>query len=119
MEMTTSRVAPVHNVGLADRTLRFLIGVVLLGYGVLGIALGGSSWDTAIAILLSIYPLMTSIVGWDPNYHVLRMRTCSIEHGRNQCGTLPYEVDAALGHNPAPPAGHEYDHSLAGASHRH
>ena len=88
-----------------------------MSYGVISAVLTGHDVVSAIAILLAVYPLMTTMMGWDPIYQLFGARSCSIEGGRNQCGTLPYEVDAALGHKPQPTEGYEYDRSLTGSRH--
>jgi len=110
---------PVQNIGLFDRLFRFFGGGALLAVGVITITVAEtpSVWSS-IAILFSIYPLMTTIMGWDPLYQMIGGRTCNLESGRNQCGTFPYEVDAALGHNPEPDEGYRYDHSLGGSHHK-
>lgn len=118
MNRLQGKIAPVQNLGIVDRMIRFFGGGVLLAGGVLGMLAGetGLVW-AAVLIILSIYPLMTTMMGWDPFYHMAGARTCSLEGGRNQCGTFPYEVDAALGHEPRPEKGYEYDRSLSGAQH--
>lgn len=117
MSRIRGKVAPVENIGLVDRMVRFVGGGVLMTYGTLKIVLTGNDVVSAAAILLSVYPLMTTCLGWDPIYQLLGGRSCSLEGGRNQCGTLLYELDAALGHNPEPDEGYEYDHSMAGSHH--
>ena len=114
---TTSNFPPIHNLGLVDRTIRFFGGGVLLAYGVVDIALRGNNAVAAVAIVLSVYPLLTTVMGWDPFYQLIGGRSCSLESGRNQCGTLPFELDAALGHNPKPPIGREHEHNLTAARH--
>ena len=117
VKITKGRVTPIQNIGLLDRTMRCFGGGALLAWGSWDIAQAGSNLFAALSIILSVYPVITSLVGWDPFYQLVGGRTCSLEGGRNQCGTLPYEVDAALGHDPRPSEGYEYDHSLAGAHH--
>lgn len=122
MDNTTLGASPrltvVQNIGLADRVIRTIIGVALLGGGMYVVLSGNTiSWE-AYLMAVSVYPLLTAILGWDPVYGAMGTRTCRIDgDGRNQCGTFPYEVDAALGHNPTPDRGFEYDHSLTGAHH--
>jgi len=118
MKQFNEKITPVQNIGLTDRMLRFFLGGALFAGGVLAMAVMGSVtlWS-ALAVIVSIYPLMTTMMGWDPFYQMANARTCSLEGGRNQCGTFPYEVDAALGHEPKPEEGREYDHSLTGAHH--
>ena len=117
MSRISGKISPTENIGLVDRMVRFFGGGVLMAYGVLKIVLTGNDVISAAAILLAVYPLMTTLMGWDPFYQIIGGRSCNLEGGRNQCGTLPYEVDAALGHEPKPDEGYEYDHSLAGSHH--
>ena len=119
MQRIRSRLGVEYNIGLADRVIRFIVGFALLGTGAIGMtATPTITALEAVAVIVSIYPLMTSMLGWDPLYALFGARTCSIEGGRNQCGTFPYEVDAALGRDPEPDEGFEYDHSLSGSHHR-
>ena len=57
------------NVGGIDRTLRIVIGLVLIG-------LAASStvgwWG-----YLSVVPLLTGLIGWCPPYTLLGWNTCS------------------------------------------
>jgi hypothetical protein len=117
MSRIRGRVAPVENIGLVDRMIRFVGGGAVMTFGILKIVSTGHDVISAAAILLAVYPLMTTVVGWDPIYQLFGGRSCSLKGGRNQCGTLPYEIDAVLGHNPEPDEGFEYDHSLAGSHH--
>ena len=113
---TLAKIGVIQNLGLADRVLRLIIGISLLGGAIAHMQMNGnvvSAWH-ALAGLVSVYPFLTGIVGWDPLYSLLRVRTCSLT-GKNQCGTFPYEVDAALGHNPKPEK--DFDHSLTGSRH--
>jgi len=112
---TTHKLAPVQNLGITDRIFRFFIGGAMLGIGAfLEVTVGVNIYDVGL-MLLSIYPLMTTLMGWDPVYEMLGAKTCSIEGGHNACGTFPYELDAALGNEPE--ANKSYDHSLSGSVH--
>lgn len=85
----------MRNVGFIDRILRGVIAVLVIG---LPLAYGGSfSWHGYV-ILLGIYPALTAILGWDPLYALFNVRSCGSSQ-RNQCGTFPFEVKAALGRN--------------------
>lgn len=117
MSKIRGKMAPTENIGLVDRMVRFFGGGALMTFGVLSALLTGHDVISAIAILLAVYPLMTTLMGWDPVYQIFDTRTCAVEGGRNQCGTLPYELDSALGHEPKPENGYDYDHSLAGSHH--
>ncbi len=92
----------LQNMGLIDRVARFVIGGAMLAYAVPPYA----SWGTPLTlgqqtlmIGISAYALMTAIIGWDPLYALLHVRSGSAT-GRNQCGTFPYEVKAMLGRDP-------------------
>lgn len=117
MSRIRGNMPPAENIGLLDRMVRFFGGGALMTFGVLSALFTGHDVMSAIAVLLAIYPLMTTIMGWDPIYQLLGTRTCAVEGGRNQCGTLPYEVDSALGHEPKPNEGYNYDHSLTASQH--
>jgi len=117
MSRITGKIAPVQNIGLVDRMVRFFGGGALMAFGIISALMTKHDVVSAVAILLAVYPLMTTMMGWDPFYQLLGARSCNRAGGRNQCGTLPYEVDAALGHDPTPDEGYEYDHSLVGSHH--
>jgi hypothetical protein len=92
---------PAQNIGLTDRITRFFVGGALLAIGALLLVEQGVT-GSAVGIMLSaIYPLMTTMMGWDPLYQITGAKTCNLD-GRNACGTFPYEVDAALGNKPIP-----------------
>jgi len=111
------KLAPVQNIGLTDRITRFIVGGTMLGIGAFyQLTIGPNIFDVGL-MLLSIYPLMTTLLGWDPVYQMLGARSCNAEGGPNACGTLPYEIDAALGNEPE--SEKPYDHSLAGSHHKH
>jgi hypothetical protein len=115
MEFSRTKLRVVQNIGLMDRGVRVLVGILLLVGGVVSMVMIDANIWAPYAMLLSIYPLLTSGLGWDPLYAMFGARTCSVESGRNQCGTLPYEVDASLGNKPIPDT--EHDHSLYGSQH--
>lgn len=117
MNRIRGKLAPTENIGLVDRIVRSVGGGALMILGIVSILETGHTNMSAAAILLAVYPLMTAMIGWDPIYQLFGARTCNPQSGRNQCGTMPYEVDAALGHNPIPDEGYEYDHSLIGSHH--
>lgn len=108
--------SPVQNMGWADRTVRFAVGIAMVVVVLMEIESGGSLGMVAYLPILAIYPLMTAILGWDPLYSAGHVRSCD-STGRNQCGTFPYEVEAALGKKLECDNG--YDCSLAGDRHAH
>lgn len=59
-----------------DRTLRVVVGVVLLYLGWAGVVTG--TLGTVFKIL-GFLPLLTGLVGWCPAYALFRMRTNKAE----------------------------------------
>jgi len=116
-QAVTGRLRVVQNLGLIDRVVRGLMAVLLIAGPIIHLALGNIlSWHGYV-MLAGIYPALTSILGCDPFYAMLKVRSCGTSD-RTQCGTFPYEVDAALGNSPIPIKGSEHDHSLYAANHR-
>jgi hypothetical protein len=116
MERIKSRLSVVQNLGLVDRMMRVFIGTALLAGGIVSMFSNATLTWEPYAMLISIYPLLTCILGWDPVYASFGARTCSLEGGRNACGTFPFEVDAAVAGNKLVPDT-DYDHSLYGSHH--
>lgn len=59
---------PAQNLDLIDRALRFFIGVSMLDFGYFTLEkVEYVSYGLGV-LLLSEYPLMTAILGWDPFY---------------------------------------------------
>jgi hypothetical protein len=101
---------------LLERAVRCAIAAILIAVPSVDLVfLGGTfDWWHAAGMLLSVYPGMTGMLGWDPFYALVGIKTCDLSE-RNQCGTLPFQIDAALGHHPIPDK--DYDHSLGGSHH--
>lgn len=116
MNATRTKLGVVQNISLSDRLLRGLLGMLLLGAPAVNLMLfdGAFGWWHGIAMLTSIYPFLTAYVGWDPIYQMVNYRTCGLSE-KNQCGTAPFQIDAALGNHPVPNVDH--DHSLGGSHH--
>ncbi len=115
MKTLMDRLRPIQNVGLWDRILRTVVGAGLMGWAALHLVGQDAVVDWhAYAMLVAFYPLITALLGWDPFYAMAGGRTCS-DSGRNQCGTFPYEVEAALGKELEPEE--PFDHSLASVHH--
>jgi hypothetical protein len=106
----------IQNLGWLDRVLRFAVGATLLAMPCFLIVSGVSevTWYLVGAMLLSVYPLLTSVIGIDQIYNFFHVKTCGTSN-RNQCGTFPYEIDAALGNNPIPD--NDFEHSLEHSHH--
>ncbi len=89
-----------QNLSLIDRVVRLVLGLVMISvlffdnpYFVLS-----TTW-MSVLVLVSIYPLMTGMLGVDPLYAAAHVKSCDTsEH--NQCGTLPYQAAAATDHIP-------------------
>ncbi len=56
------------NVGSADRTIRIIVGLAIIGAGVYY-----QSWWGAIGLV----PLATALLGWCPPYSLLGINTCN------------------------------------------
>jgi len=59
-----------HNVGGIDRTLRIIVGLVVIGWGVYA-----QNWWGAIGLV----PLLTGVIGWCPAYLPFGLSSCKIE----------------------------------------
>jgi hypothetical protein len=59
------------NVGGIDRTLRIVLGLVLIGLA----ASGAVGWWG----YLGVVPLLTGLIGWCPPYALLGWNTCSMK----------------------------------------
>ena len=59
------------NVGGIDRTLRIVLGLVLIGLA----ASGTVGWWG----YLGVVPLLTGLIGWCPPYALLCWNTCSMK----------------------------------------
>jgi hypothetical protein len=59
------------NIGKIDRTIRLILGVVIIGWGVMN-----NSWLGAIGLI----PLGTALIGWCPLYTILGINSgCNIK----------------------------------------
>jgi hypothetical protein len=117
----TTRSGVVENLGWPDRGIRIMIGTALVAVPLTIIAIEGpmnhgttgAAW-LYVALLLALYPFWTTAIGWDPVYSLFNVRTCGGSE-KNPCGTLPYELDAAMGNKPIPES--DIVHSLETAHH--
>ncbi len=108
MNRINGKIAPTQNIGLVDRMVRFFGGGALMAYGVISILLAGQSIVSAVAILLAVYPLMTTMMGWDPFYELFGARSCHVEGGEGasvkQGVAAASATPAAAGSSSAGPA---------------
>lgn len=98
----SENVRPIENIGLIDRLVRFLIGGGALVYFVFYTEMQHPIMMVASQVLVAgvcVYLMITAMLGWEPLYAVFRVKSCSIT-GRNQCGTIPYQFKALIGHAP-------------------
>jgi len=56
------------NVGNADKSIRLVLGVLIIGFGILN-----NSWFG----LLGLVPIATAAMGWCPAYVPFGLNTCS------------------------------------------
>jgi len=62
------------NVGSMDRTLRIVLGVVIIAIGVYY-----QNWWGAVGIV----PLFTAMLGWCPPYALFGINTCGVKQQSN------------------------------------
>lgn len=102
MTILAERAHVIQNLGLIDRVVRLVVGVGLISvayYLSVHTEMKLHLWDGYLAFVIALYPLFTAMLGWDPFYKMADVRSCS-DTGKNQCGTLPYEMKAMGGHAP-------------------
>ena len=89
-----------YNTGFIDRSLRFVLGGILLGsvfYLTPAATLSLFGHQVMLMKLLpivSIYPLLTAWFGWDPVYHVARINSSTRIRG-DICADIVDQVKAA------------------------
>jgi Inner membrane protein YgaP-like, transmembrane domain len=125
MDMTdrhTKRFNVIENLGWPDRAIRIMVGTALVAVPLTIITINAPRLDEGASIsgwlyvvmLLALYPFWTTAIGWDPFYNLFKVRSCGGTE-KNPCGTLPYELDAAVGRHPIPES--DVMHSLGTAHH--
>lgn len=115
MKKIREKIGVVENLGWHDRTIRILLGAALISIPCYFLISGRmmTPWY-AFSMLFAVYPLITGIVGCDWLYNLINVKTCGTSE-RNQCGSFPFEIDAALGHKPIPQS--DIEHSLLMSRH--
>lgn len=63
------------NIGLLDRIIRFVLGVLLIG----GLLFVSSAWSKLFLVLIGLFCLYQAIVGWCAFYALIGVNTCPIE----------------------------------------
>ncbi len=61
------------NEGTLDRTLRIVVGLLLIG---VALGLYGPEY-TSVWGWIGVVPLATGVVGWCPGYSLLGIKTCA------------------------------------------
>ena len=89
-----------YNIGFIDRSLRFIIGGILLGSvfyltptAMISI-LGSEIMLMKLLPIVSIYPLLTAWVGWDPFYHLANIKS-SMPIKEDVCADIVDQVKTA------------------------
>lgn len=99
MKALREQLGVIENMGLVDRMLRTLIGLLLLVPIIVVVAnVEPIGWQF-YATIGSTYLLLTAMLGWDPFYAMFHARTCGASE-KNRCGSFEYEKEAMLGHHP-------------------
>lgn len=99
MKYLREKIAVQENMGIIDRSLRLLFGLLLLvPILVVTQTIEAPTWQL-FTTLISFYLLLTAMLGWDPAYAALNRKTCDLSD-KNRCGSIEYEVKAAMGDNP-------------------
>ena len=106
----------IQNQGWLDRVLRISISstmIIVTAYLLEYDFTPKASWEY-YTMLLGIIPAVTGLIGWCPVYKLLGIRSCGGSE-KNPCGSLPFEIDAALGHHPIPNS--DIEHTLENSHH--
>lgn len=100
----------LQNLSWVDRSVRFVIGLALLFVPMLMLTMSSqeASWHIG-AFIVSFYPILTALIGWDPVYQLFKVRSCG-DSKENSCGTFPFQVASAMHKNPKPKS--DLEHSL-------
>jgi hypothetical protein len=89
-----------YNIGFIDRSLRFVIGGILLGsvFYLSPLAtvtiFGVEMMLMKVLPIISIYPLLTAWIGWDPFYHLAKIKS-SMRIREDVCADIVDQVKAA------------------------
>lgn len=65
------------NVGGADRVIRIIAGLALLGFGLAGMA--GTGLPQVIVVAAGAVSLLTGLLGWCGLYILLGINTCKVD----------------------------------------
>ncbi len=99
MKRLRQKLAIQENMGVIDRSLRVVAGLLLTVPIIIAMAyVTPITWEFA-ATVFAFYLLLTGMMGWDPVYALFRGHTCGVSE-RSRCGSFTYEAKAALGRHP-------------------
>ena len=98
-----------QKLGWLDRIIRFIIGTALIASPVTFLTLSPETptwlsdgvpmaWPYYV-ILIAIFPLLTAILGCNPLFALISIRSCGTS-AHNPCSTFPFELEVAAGSNP-------------------
>ena len=94
------RIPNPYNVGFIDRSLRFTVGGILLGSvfyltPAVTVSIFGVEFVLMkLLALVSLYPLLTAWMGWDPIFHALSVRSCT-NMSEDKCGDIVDQIKTA------------------------
>lgn len=80
----------LQNIGIIDRTVRIIVGLVMVGSWFFYPVENVGTWFALIP-LLGVVPLLSGILGWCPVYAVFHTKSCGMDE-RNTCGTYPDQL---------------------------
>lgn len=114
MRNTLISLGVVQNMGWLDRVAHFVLGTLMMAGPIVLMSTNQlePAWYLYVSMLLAVAPITFSIFGLEPIYSIFNVKSCGTSN-RNQCGTFPYEVDAALGRNPKPESIREHSLELS------
>lgn len=93
------RIPVQENMGLTDRMVRFVIGVLLTAPVIYAVfEFEAVTWEFFTSIA-ACYLLLTAMLGWDPFYAMFNRKTCDVAGG-TACGSIPYQIKDAKGEHP-------------------
>lgn len=100
MKAMRQKIDAVQNLGWIDRSLRMIIGWAIIAVAYADLSQGAMVGWHSYALVVSVYPILTALIGWDPLYSTKNLKSCDTSQ-HNQCGTFPFEIKSALGLQPS------------------
>jgi hypothetical protein len=65
----------LKNVGKIDKSLRILIGLAIIAYGII---------EQSFLGVIGLIPLMTALMGWCPMYSIFGISSCSLKNSQDK-----------------------------------